>query len=272
MPRFWFGLSLFLLAASSVFLVGQQTTPQRDPAALTTISTALTAMGLPLNASQINTIALTGSVSPASGSQDPAGTFTSVVQLGTNGYEVRNEFVSNGNQSLFVSNHGSPGFVVGGTYAQMMSGHVTMITAPSQLPMLELIRALSSSNYAVSQAAPSTVDGVAAVHVHISDETDYVSHAVTQQEWFFNPSTGLPLRWQFGVPDTFNAEHTVWPGSKDFSSYQQMDGILLPTQILYSRGGNPASITTITSLQMNAPSTSSQFDLPPGVTQSGVRR
>jgi hypothetical protein len=271
MARFRVGVSLSLLLLPFVLGASAQqrrrssamptSAPQRDPAALATITQALTAMALQTGTT-ISTAVLTGSVSAAPGSQDPAGTFTSTVEFNSTGYEVRNELVSNGVTSVFVSGHGTPGTWFGTRQPWKMSGHVTMIAAPSQLPILELINALTNPVYQVTQAASAQIGLVSAVHIQISNETDSITHAVTLQDWYFNPVTGLPVRWQFLVPDTFNAGHSIWTGTKDFANYQVMGGLLLPSQITYSRDGQPASIATVSSVQLNVTVTESQFDLP----------
>lgn len=261
-------LYLFLLTVSLSVFAQQPVTPQRDPAALATITRALTAMSLQSNGTlpsgtMISAVQLIGSVNPTPGSPDVAGTFTSTVEVTATGYEVRNEFQSNSGSSVFVSGHGTPGFSFG-PHLRKMGGHVTMITAPSQFPMLELINAVVNPAYQVTQASALQIGAVSALHIHVSNETDFVTHAVTPQDWYFDPTTGQPLRWQFLVPDTFNAGRSIWVGSKDFANYQVMSGLLLPTQITYSRDGQPASITTVTSVQFNGPITSSLFDLPQG--------
>jgi hypothetical protein len=74
MARVWIGVPVFLVAVFPALIAAHQmSTPQHDPAPLAAT------MALPLNASQIDTIALSGPVGPATGSQDPAGDYFDVV-------------------------------------------------------------------------------------------------------------------------------------------------------------------------------------------------
>jgi hypothetical protein len=239
--------------------------PPRDPAAVAVISKAITAMGFTAGTAPTN-VQVTGSVSPAPGSEDPAGTFTSVVEVSASGYQVRNQFqyASNGMQTIFVAGAKGAAFAFGKRVINM-SAHLAMITGPSQMPVFELIRAVNNSQYQVSQGAPLQIGGVSAVHVKISDETDSVTHNITPQHWYFDPNSGLPLRWEFREPDTFNAmARSVTTGAKEFSNYQTVNGMLLPMQATYFRDGQPSSITTINSAQFNVQTPGSEFDLPTG--------
>ena len=167
-------------------------------------------------------------------------------------------------QTNFVAGQKGAAFSFGKRVINM-SAHMAMITGPSQLPVFELFRAVNNSKYQVSQGAPLQIGGVSAVHVKISDETDSVSHAVTPQDWYFDPTSGLPLRWEFRVPDTFNAmAGSVTTGAKQFSNYQAVNGVLLAMQTTYFRGGQAVSVTTINSAQLNVPIPVSEFDLPTG--------
>jgi hypothetical protein len=241
------------------------TTSERDQAALATLSRAVTAMGLTASTNQM-TIRLTGSVSPMPSSETPPGTFTSVVELTNDGYQVRNEFqyASDGKQTVFVGGRSGAAFAFGRRVINM-SGHVTMVTAPSQMPVFELIRALTKSQYSVIQAAPRQIGGVAAVHIKISDETDFISKGVTLQDWYFDPTSGLPLRWEFLVPDTFDATaRSVSSGAREFSNYQSLNNMILPLQSIYFRDGHAISSTTIRSAELNVQISDSIFDLPKG--------
>ena len=244
----------------------QQSAPfQRDPTAVATISRAVTAMGFATTADRM-TVRLTGSVAPAPHSEDPAGTFTSIVELTNSGYQVRNEFeyASDGKRTVFVAGKNGAAFSFGQRVIKM-SAHLAMVTGPSQMPVFELIHVLTKPHYRVKQAAPRQVGGVSAVHITIRDDTDEVSKAVTPQDWYFDPTSGLPLRWEFQEPDTFNAlARSVTTGAKEFSNYQRVNGMLLPMQATYFRGSQAASVTTLSSAELNLQIQDSVFDLPKG--------
>jgi hypothetical protein len=222
-------------------------------------------MGLTTTSTPI-TVRLTGSVEPVSGSENPPGNFTSIVELTDGGYQVRNEFerAADGKQTVFVGSKKGAAFAFGQRVIKM-SAHVAMVTAPSQMPLFELIRALTKPRYQVTRAEARQIGSISAVHVKISDETDLVSKSVTPQDWYFDPATGLPLRWEFRVPDTFNGTpRTVVEGAKDFANYQTTNGVLLPLQITYFRSGHAINVTEIKSVDFNVALSGSEFILPKG--------
>lgn len=241
----------------------QPTPTKRDPAALGVLTQAITAMKGQGSAAQITTLQTTGSISPAGGSGYPGGTFSWTMELTSTGYEFRNQLTqSDGTVSLFVSGFGSPKISLNGSVAPI-SRHMALASAPAHVGFLVLARALGSSSYTVAAAAPLQIGSVSAVHLHLSNDADGIIQNLTSQEWYFDPTSGLPLRVEYCAPDSLNAAH-CFPGARDFSNYQATGGFLLPLQITNSFNGNPVSITTISSVEFNVAVTPSEFDLPLG--------
>ena len=110
MARFVAVVSFFLLLVSFLLAAFAQPTqspilptpPQRDPAALATITQAVVAMGAQATAMQVNTVQITGSINPiaASSSNFPAGTFTWTVEIKNPGYEFRHQLQSGSDTSI----------------------------------------------------------------------------------------------------------------------------------------------------------------------------
>ena len=257
------GMLVLLFVATALPMYAQK--PQRDPLAVATISKAIAALGFAPGGGPMS-VRLTGSVSPTPGSEEPAGTFTSVVELSESGYQVRNEFeyADDGKQTLFIAGRKGAGFAFGKRVINM-SAHLAMITGPSQMPILELIRATTNAKYHVSGGAPMQIGATSALHIKTIDETDIVSKNVTPQDWYFDPVSGLPMRWEFQVPDTFNATApSLQTGAKEFSNWQTINGMLLPMQLTYFRDGHAASVTTIRTAEFGVQISESAFDLPKG--------
>jgi hypothetical protein len=241
----------------------QPTPTTRDPAALATLTQAITAMRGQGSVAQIATLQTTGSIGPAKGSGYPGGTFSWTMELTGAGYEFRNQLTQpDGTVSLFVSGYGSPKISLNGSVAPM-ARHLALVAAPAHVGFLVLARALGNSSYTVAAAAPVQIGSVSAVHIHISNDADGIIQTLTSQEWYFDPTSGLPLRVEYCAPDSLNALH-CFRGARDFANYQATGGFLLPLQITNSFNGNPVSITTITSVEFNVAVTPSEFDLPLG--------
>jgi hypothetical protein len=185
------------------------------------------------------------------------------MKITSNGIEVRNQFQSKDATSVFVSGHGSPAISSGGPVRQF-SGHLAIAAAPTQVPLVILLNALSNPKYTITEAKPDPDSKVPSVHIHISDDSDIITQAVTPQEWYFDPVTGLPLRVDFRVSDPQNALRWI-PGSRAFSNFQEVNGFLIPLQITNYLEGRAISATTIASVQFNPLVSDSDFDLAAGV-------
>lgn len=241
----------------------QPSSTRRDPAALAILAQAITAMRGQGSAAQITTLQTIGSISPAAMSGYPGGAFTWTMELTSTGYEFRNQLTqTDGTVSLFVSGFGSPKVSLNGSVASVPR-HLAQASAPAHVGFLVLARALGSSSYTVAAAAPLQIGDISMVHVHLSNDADGVIQTLTSQEWYFDPTTGLPLRVEYCAPDSLNAVH-CFTGARDFANYQPTGGYLLPLQITNSFDGKAVSITTISSVEFNVAVTPSEFDLPLG--------
>ena len=138
---------------------------------------------------------------------------------------------------------------------------MSMVSAQGHMPILVLLSAILNPGYTIKQATSAKIGNVLATHVHISNDADQVTHAVTPQEWYFDPNSGLPLHVDYRAPDSLNA--LSWTSeARDFANWQSVGGFLLPLQITNSREGTAVSTTSLSSVQFNVPVTQSQFDLP----------
>jgi hypothetical protein len=224
------------------------------------LQTAITAMSGQTVLPQISSVQITGSISPVANSGYPSGNFTWTISITSSGYEFRNQFQSGSNIQIFVSGHGSPAVSANGKIIRLL-GHMSAASSPNHIPLAMLVMALQNSGYTLTQSASAQIGNVLAAHVHISYDADQVTQAVTPQEWYFDPNTGLPLRVDYRSPDSLNA--LSWTAeSRAFANWQSLGGILLPSQVINSSQGTPTTVTTISSVQLNVPVTQSQFDLP----------
>jgi hypothetical protein len=234
--------------------------PQRDPAALATLQSVIAAMSGQTTLPQITSAQITGTINPVGNSGYSAGNFTWTVALTTVGYEFRNQFQSSGNTQIFVSGHGAPAVSANGKVTRLL-GHMSQAVSLNHTPLLALLAATLNTGITVTQSSPAQIGNVLAMHIHISDDADQVTQAVTPQEWYFDPNTSLPLRVVYRAPDSLNA--LSWTSeSRDFANWQSLVGVLLPLQVTNSSKGVPTTVTTISSIQLNVPVAQSQFDLP----------
>jgi len=71
----------------------------------------------------------------------------------------------------------------------------------------------------------------------------------TPQDWYFDSMTGLPLRVEFQIPTSENANDSL-PASMDFSNFQTVTGVLVPFQLRITEGP-VILVSTVTSATFN---------------------
>jgi hypothetical protein len=256
------GISVLLLSAGHSFAL-PPATQQRDASAIATLQRSILALAGggagAINAAPITSVQIAGSITPIAGSGYPAGTFTWTFEVTSSGYQFRNELQTNGTTRVFVSGHGSPANGSNGKVKHTFS-HMALAETPSAVPMVVLISVVVNPKYTITQAPPLQIGAIAARHVHISDDRDQVTQAVTPQEWYFDPTSGLPLRVEYRIPDLLDPLSSI-KGARDFANYRQLGGFLVPTQTTSSVDGEPVCVTTISSVILNVPVNESEFDL-----------
>jgi hypothetical protein len=239
--------------------------PLRNAQSLTTLQSALTALAGPNAIAQLSTSILTGSIVSASGANSPEGNFVWEDQLTSAGHEFRDSFSSSTLNQVFVSGHGTPAFVSNG-HVRTCYSYVADYRLAAHLPTVALGAALQNSNVSVSQVGPSAVNGAAATQVHLEVDTDRISQIMSPQEWFFDATSGLPVRIEYRVPDNQNSLKFV-NGAVELSDYRIVQGVLVPYRLQVYEDGKPLMVITISSVVFNQAIPSTDFDLPTAVAQ-----
>jgi hypothetical protein len=251
-----FTLTVFLLATGlSVPTFAGTYSPERDAAAISTLQSAITAMG-GANIAIIQDCILAGSVQYSDGS---SWKFKWTIA----GSEFRREMVtSNEGASVFLSGHGSPAWILNGNTTGL-NYHMARANAPLYLPPYVLFLELNNSVDTLQYIGAVQLNGKKVIQVHISDDSDAVGTLVTPQEWYFDPVSFLPVGVQFRQPSNENAADYV-NAAYAFSAFSPVDGVLLPFTIYYSQDNVPNKAVTINSAIFNSGIPQSVFDSPQG--------
>lgn len=259
-------LSFVLIFASSPRLNSQLTTApaQRDPQAVAAIQNALAAMGGASAIAQIQNVIAQGSMLPAQGSTIPVGSFTMEDQFGAQGHEFKDAFQSAALTQTLVSGHGSPGLLSSG-HTKNINPWAANSRLPIHLPVMILSGLLANVNCNIA-AGKTTINGQAAIHIQFHIDTDIVQQTLSIQDWYFDPATALPLRVEYRIPDTSNPSLFI-SAAADFSDFRPVQGVLFPFRIVAYQEGNSKNVMTITSVSVNQPLASTDFDLPTAVAQ-----
>jgi hypothetical protein len=251
-------LSVSLLAISLVAAAGAAVahTPERDASAISTLQSAITALGGATLLGSIQDCILTGSVLYSDGS-------TKNFNWTIAGVEFRRELDSpNGGSSVFYSGHGSPASIRNGI-TSAVNYHVARASLPLYLPPYVLFQELNNSANTLKYVGGAQFNGQNVIQVHISDDSDPVGTMVTPQEWYFDPVSFLPIAVQFREPSNENAadyENATYT----FSPFVLTNGVLLPTAISYSDDNSPNRTITISSVTFNSGVSQTVFNPPQG--------
>jgi hypothetical protein len=90
-------------------------------------------------------------------------------------------------------------------------------------------------------------------------ETDYPDNVVTPQTWYFDTSTGLPVRVEFRAPD-MKAPTNSFPVAMDLSDYQSVSGVAYPFKVVSTLNGKNQAVFTVQSVVVNSGIPPSEFD------------
>jgi hypothetical protein len=252
--------SLLLIATLTLILASQMNgqgppPPQRDASAITTISAAIAALGGQTAVSQINDSVATGTTTPQ-GQDGQSGTFT----WKTLGAEFRYETQIGSSAQIYVSGYGSPANSQNGTVASLPV-HVALASPAFHLPALLLSRELNDSTYTLIAMGNTTLpNGQPVVQVRTISAAYPQYPPVTQQDWFFDPATNLPLRVAFATPTTTTPTDCT-NSTGDFSGYQAVSGILVPFTLVMTQEGSPSTIASISTINFNVGLLPSDFTL-----------
>lgn len=257
-----------VLIFSALFLSGapassQNTSPpRRDARAITIVQQSITAMGGAASIANISSWTAHGISQPLKNS---ANSETRSFTWTVSGNDFRSELGGGGHSYVFVSGHGSPQSDVDGkTHA--INYHVARAMLPFYFPVYMLSLEINNLDYTILYVGTETLEGRSVIHIHTSDDTDDIGTLVTPQEWYFDPTTLLPLRVNFRLPANENAEiyHT---GAFEFSNYMPTDGLQVPYSLTYYEQDKSRASITIQSFVLNSQPAPSLFDASQGDPQ-----
>lgn len=232
----------------------------RETQALATAQSAIAAMGGAGAVAAIQDATVQGTIQdqPADGS--PAQNFIWM----SSGSQFRTQITNATGTRIYVSGNGSPVDQENGVNTPVPS-FVAQANLPYELPALVLLNELNNPNYTISYVSTQTINGNPAIHIHTCDDTDFTSSLVTPQEWYFDTTSGLPVRVEYKLPQNTDVQHGL-PLSIDFANFKAAGGILVPYQLTMNEGPI-VEIAIVNSVALNTGLSPSAFAAPSGSAQ-----
>jgi hypothetical protein len=228
----------------------------RDLQSLTTIQNAIAAMGGASHIAAIQTSVVTGNL-VIDGDPNKTASFT----WEHSGSDFRYEIDAQAGGHTLVSNGGIPQDVRGSLVVDA-SFQQPRGTLPFHIPAVVLLAELNNPNYSLSFVETTILNGTPAVHIHTADNSDDLGKLVTQQDWYFDATTFLPLRASFMVLGP-NDPNDWLQETMDFSNWQTVNGVQAAFQLALQIGPKSA-VATISSVGFNVTIDPSDFQAPAG--------
>lgn len=208
---------------SSAQTSAQQTSvAAKDSQAVATISMALTAMGGESAFAAIQDTTVSGEAAPS----DPSASPSQFIWKNM-GISIRHEYAMPDGTHISTVNHGKG-------RRQEPSGKVTPIDIragltifPYHMPGTVLLSLLNAADRSLAVITDPSDDG-ALLHIQsIQSLSKPLLNPVTRQDWYFDPTTSLPVRVSFYLPDLRN-QRLDGTATIVFSSWQTISGIQVP--------------------------------------------
>ena len=259
------------LSAALIFLFTNPVFPQqpaqqtsivlRDPQAIKILQQTIAALGGATALSSVTAASTHASIVPVPDSQLPSGTVVWEDDFTGPSYEFRDTFQSDGFTRTLVSGHGSPGQIDKDGDPHKLQSHVAYAAVPYQLPAIVLNRDLSDSNRTVTFIGTTALAGKSVLHIRTSIDVGIVEKLLSPHDWYIDASTFLPIRVEYDVPNTINLSD-IYLSAVDYSDYRPINGILFPFTQNVSERGNPVCVVQVSAIDLNPPTSSTDFDLP----------
>jgi len=140
---------------------------------------------------------------------------------------------------------------------------MALANLPFHLPAVLLLRELNDSTYSITWQGTVTLGGVTAARIRISLDTDSVASLVTPQDWYFDSSTGLPLRVEHRLPDNLRPE-IFTAAAEEFSDFRAVARVAVPFRMVSYGDGEQIAVIMVSSVDFNSGIPPGSFDLPTG--------
>ncbi len=235
----------------------------KDPQAVSLATASLAALSATL---QISDVTLTGTGTRVAGSDVQSGNFT-LKGLGTGDSRLDLNLAGGLRSEIRNDTSGTPqGFVISpGTSALPIAQHNCMTSASWFFPALSVLAQTSDSIVSVAFVGQETKIGAPVNHIRFWIQSPSLSAAdnttlgqLTQTDFYLDSTSHLPVAIVFNThPDNDALTNIVV--EVDFSSYQSVNGVLVPFRIQKLLNNSLTLDLTVTSVGVNQGLTATDF-------------
>jgi hypothetical protein len=231
-------------------------TPIRDPQALAVVQRSIQSLGGSAHLGQLQDCVVRAQVEPLDGSGITSGSLIWT----KSGAEFRSDFPTAKGTATVATGHGKPFRKTEGE-VKTVPKHVLRALFVPAFVSFALLAELDTPTYSIEYVSPGTVGAEAVTIVKTYSDATPLDSVVTPQTWYFDNTTGLPLRVEYRLPDHyFPSKYLV--DSVDLSDYRLVSGILYPFHAVRSILGHQVSDISVSSVASNT-------NIPPSVFDAG---
>ena len=241
-------------------------TPFQDRRAVATIRRALDALG------GINAISQVQSSQITAQSHSPNGKGTVPVSWEGSGAEWR-VTVTVGNSSFTtLTGHGNPAYVFPNGMAAKIPAHVIRAQFVPALVGSILLGQLQNTGYSLLYSGQASLSRGQTAGLTGNPAQQFTviktgvfsrnrADKVTLQTWYFDQTSGLPVRVEFQMPSHVRPDVSS-VGAYNFGQYQSVSGVMYPFQLSRYFGSRLLEAVTVQSVLVNPVIPVSDFDSP----------
>lgn len=164
-----------------------------------------------------------------------------------------------GKGASLVSNHGHPrGNEPRGTTP--IARHVAHSIAAFHIPGAILYSALHDGHHSAKLAATEKIGAISAVHVRIWDTTDFISAVQSTQDWYFDPTTFLPIQVVHRAADPSDGvKFTKY--TLQYEGWQQMSGVAIPRRLIENAPNGSRTVKSVDSVELVPSMAATEFEV-----------
>jgi hypothetical protein len=177
----------------------------------------------------------------------------------TIGIAIRSEVTSQGGTAIATAQNGT-GYVEDSSgLVSAMDSRMANSMFPSHLPGVMLLNLLNATDRTLAIVSDG-ISGQSVLHIQsVRLASDKTPISETQQDWYVDTATGLPIRVDYAIPASSGQDGA---GTIQFVNWQKTSTVLVPQTIQMSQNGGSPSTVLLGVPSFNQGLTSSIFQLP----------
>ena len=223
----------------------QPVPPVRDPQALQLLAASITVLGGQNAIAGIWDVTVTGTSQSVGGDSSQS----NIVWL-SSGSSIRKTSSDGNGTTVLVAQQGKAQATSTSGDTQSISGRTAVSLFPFEAPGVMLLMILNDP----SRSAAIIADGSGSpgmLHLRTTQTAQLAGYVpVTQQDWYFDPNTGFPVRVDFVIPDQKQPALDS-TGSILYGAWQSASGVQFPQLMQLQTAAGDQSVITVSAIALN---------------------